>query len=67
MRLTLVTALLLAALAALPAAELAVTSGAEANPTGQPIGGGRGYTAGPKPSEADFRVDSLESLQRALV
>ncbi len=45
---------------------LADTYGAEANPTGQPIGGGEGYTAGPKRDDARFHVANLEALQRAL-
>ena len=39
--------------------------GAEANPTGQPIGGGAGYTAGPQAAQATRRVNSLDSLQQA--
>lgn len=40
--------------------------GAEANPTGQPIGGGLGYTAGPKLAPSARQVDSLASIQQAL-
>lgn len=57
------TALLLAAGTGMcPAADL----GTDANPTGQPIGGGEGYTAGPRVDEATRQVQSLVDLQAAL-
>ncbi|MEY5024663.1 MAG: hypothetical protein RLZZ244_191 [Verrucomicrobiota bacterium] len=45
---------------------LASEFGAEVNPTGQPIGGGAGYSAGPPWTPSARRADSLESLQQAL-
>ncbi|MBM3890089.1 MAG: hypothetical protein FJ388_13320 [Verrucomicrobia bacterium] len=59
-------ALLLAPLVALHAAETNSVFGAEANPTGQPIGGGTGYSAGPKPDAAKYRVRTLDELKSAL-
>lgn len=40
--------------------------GAEANPTGQPVGGGAGYSAGPKPADARFQVGTLDELITSL-
>ena len=40
--------------------------GADANPTGQPVGGGNGYSAGPKPADAKFQVGTLDELIAAL-
>ena len=60
------TALLLAPLDALNAIDLPSGLGADANPTGQPIGGGLGYNAGPNSAQAAFRVATLKALQRAL-
>ena len=40
--------------------------GAEVNPTGQPIGGGAGYTAGPKRGDATRHVHTLDDLKQAL-
>lgn len=62
---TLVACLLLS-LAAVSAAETTEVFGADANPTAQPIGGGPGYTAGPKPGPSPRLVDSLESMRQAL-
>jgi hypothetical protein len=52
--------------AAISAADSYAIFGADANPTGQSIGGGAGYTAGPKLTPFAKEVDSLELLQRAL-
>lgn len=60
------TALLLVPLDALNAIDLPSGLGADANPTGQPIGGGLGYNAGPNSAQAAFRVATLKALQRAL-
>ena len=78
--LQLIIALLLAPLAALNAADnlkiaavqhqtasvLPAGFGAEINPTGPPIGGGAGYTAGPQRSDAMRHVRTLEELKQAL-
>ena len=75
-----VVSLLLAPLAALHAADtpkiaalpqptataLPTGFGAEVNPTGQPIGGGAGYTAGPKRGDATRHVHTLDELKQAL-
>lgn len=66
LKLALITSLLLAPLAAQHAAEAPSGFGADANPTGQPMGGGQGYTGGPKVTPAAKRVDSLGSMQQAL-
>jgi hypothetical protein len=62
----LLTALLLAPPAVVHTAELSAGFGAEANPTGQPIGGGAGYTAGPKRDAAQQHVRSLDELRQSL-
>ena len=65
-------ALLLAPLAALHAGDaqndqsLPSGFGAEVNPTGQPIGGGAGYTAGPKRGDATRQVRTLDELKKTL-
>lgn len=58
-------------LAATPASQSAQedgqsTFGAEANPTGQPIGGGAGYSAGPKQTDARFHAGTLDELMASL-
>jgi hypothetical protein len=63
--LKLISAWLFASLTALTA-NGAETFGAEANPTGQPIGGGAGYTAGPQREQAQFYSRTLTELQDAL-
>jgi hypothetical protein len=40
--------------------------GAEGNPTGNPIGGGEGYSDIPDPAGADFNVSTVEDLLGAL-
>jgi hypothetical protein len=64
--LTLLAALLLAPQVVLHAVDPLSSVGADANPTGQPIGGGEGYTAGPKVSPSDHHSASLASIQQAL-
>ncbi|MFA6545968.1 MAG: right-handed parallel beta-helix repeat-containing protein [Limisphaerales bacterium] len=56
-----VSAVLNQAASALPAG-----FGAEVNPTGQPIGGGAGYTAGPRRSDATRQVRTLAELKQSL-
>ncbi len=58
--------LLIASVSSLHAADVPAGFGAEVNPTGQPIGGGAGYTAGPKREDAQHRVHSLDELKQAL-
>lgn len=60
------TVVLCGGLGGLGSLRAAETFGAEANPTGQPIGGGRGYSAGPEREDAAFRVRTLTELTTAL-
>lgn len=66
MKLPLAIFLLISPLAVMRGADSPLGFGAAANSTGQPIGGGVGYTAGPKMDEASQRVDSLDAIRRAL-
>lgn len=66
MKLAALSGCLLASLSVLRSAEAPAGFGAEANPTGQPIGGGAGYTAGPRRADAAAHVRSLEELKQAL-
>lgn len=59
-------ALLLATSAVAHAVEKPDGFGAEANPTGQPIGGGAGYTAASGREQAQFHAGTLTELQDAL-
>lgn len=61
-----IAAFLFASMAALQAGDPSPDFGAGANPTGQPIGGGAGYSAGPKAAQAAQRVKTLNDLKHAL-
>lgn len=65
-RIFVIVALPFASGVAATAEDVSLEFGAGANPTKQPIGGGAGYTAGPRRAEARYHVRSLVELRQAL-